>query len=104
MNYLEEPNQVLISTNEYKSENDYCTDYLLTYISKTDDSDDKIGIETLCNSFNNWYKVSNNPQKVFKKNEIQKAATNLFGNPINKFYIKIKFIQNNNESINDLDR
>lgn len=103
MNYLEEPEQVLISTNEYKSENDYCTEYLLNCVIKTEEPTDKIGIETLCNSFNNWYKLSNNPHKIFKKPEIIKAATNLFGNPINKFYIKIKFLQHNNEIINDLD-
>ena len=104
INYLEEPNEVIISTNQYKSENDFCTDYLLNNIIQTNDINDKIGIETLYNSFVLWYKGSNNPQKLFKKNEIIKAANILFNDPINKYYVKIKFQQNSDVEINDLDK
>jgi len=111
INYLSEPDEVLASTNQYKMENDYYTEYFLDKITMTDDPKDIISKDNLYTDFKKWYMVGYDTKIVPKKPEFEKVINKLIGDPKPKGYIKVKFtskiIEDNNsdnENISQLDK
>jgi P4 family phage/plasmid primase-like protien len=107
MTYLEEPDEVMASTNEYKMENDFYTEYINDRIVKTDNIKNTISIESIFEDFKNWYKKYTNDIKTFpKKIDIIKNITKILGEPNKKRFEKITFNINSDEEseqVGDLD-
>lgn len=105
-NYLSDPIEVLASTNQYKAENDYYTEYILESITVTGKSTDYITSSVLFDNFRNWYKTNYPSNKIPKKIEFLKFMTKRFNAPDNDKYRNIIFItnlQSDDIKVNDLD-
>jgi len=65
---IQEPEEVLEATREYKKANDYYTDFYDSNIIKTQDKKDKVTKATLWNRFKDWIKdISDGKTKISKK-------------------------------------
>jgi P4 family phage/plasmid primase-like protien len=98
--YLVEPEEVKASTNQYKLENDYLTEYFIDRITITDNINNKIGVNTLYEDFKTWYKVGYEVKNMPKRPEFIKFITKQLGEPVKGKFINI-IINTNNESDND---
>ena len=103
INYLKEPKEVLASTNRYKMENDYYTEYFMEKLIITTDPKNTISRDNLYNDFKNWYKNANDFKIVPKKLEFEKSINKLIGDPTRRGYIKVVFANKIEESISDND-
>jgi P4 family phage/plasmid primase-like protien len=102
INYLAEPEEVLASTNQYKMENDFYTEYFLDKITMTEDPKDTISRENLYTDFKKWYMVGYDTKIVPKKPEFEKIMYKLIGEPHpRKGYIKVIFTSKTIESSSD---
>ena len=112
LNYIETPNEVLMSTNQYKSENDYYAEYVNDNIYETNNNNDIITKTELVKDFKIWYKDFYENVKALKKPEIEKQLisslkkkfSNLeFGKTIfRKIIIKPKEDHDKNNNILDI--
>jgi P4 family phage/plasmid primase-like protien len=104
-NYLSDPVEVLTSTNQYKAENDYYTEYILESIVVTGKSTDFISCASLLDNFRTWYKVNYPNGKTPKKIEFVKFMNKRFNPPDNDKYRNIIFTSSlaNETKVNDLD-
>ena len=94
-NYLKEPEEVLHSTNQYKSENDTFSEFHLNKIIHTQNINDKITRDELYTGFKFWYKNIHEYKPAPSKIEFEKNINKLLGIPINGiYYNKIKFSDN----------
>ena len=83
-----------MSTNQYKSENDYYAEYINDNIYETTNNNDIITKTELVKDFKIWYKDFYENIKALKKPEIEKQLisslkkkfTNLEFGKTNKFY------------------
>ena len=82
--YLEDPEDVMASTKQYKMENDFYTEYINDRITVTTNASDMIGKETLWEDFRAWYKNAYEHGKLPKKPEFNKMMVKYFGGDINK--------------------
>ena len=105
INYLSEPEEVLASTNQYKMDNDYYTEYVNDKITFTQDTKDTISRENLYNDFRKWYVATGYDTKIVpKKLEFEKTINKLIGEPHRgKGYIKVVFTINSEVSQSDDD-
>ena len=110
INYLAEPEEVLASTNQYKMENDFYTEYFLEKITMTSDLKDTISRDNLYADFKNWYKVGYESKAIPKKPEFEKVIFKLVGEPHpRKGYQNVIFTSriiepgSDNENISHLD-
>lgn len=106
--YLKEPEEVMASTNQYKMENDFYTEYVVDRISKTDNPKNTIYTEAVFEDFKIWYKSTNDSKVLPKKLDIIKNIAKHIGDPIKGKYIKAIFNVNTKEDDdsgqnNDLD-
>ena len=69
INYLKEPEEVMASTNQYKLQNDYYTEYCLDRLTITNDPKNKISRETLYSDFKAWCLKFYNVKIMTKKPE-----------------------------------
>jgi P4 family phage/plasmid primase-like protien len=110
INYLKEPKEVLASTNRYKMENDYYTEYFMEKLVVTTDTKNTIARDNLYNDFKNWYKSGYDFKIVPKKPEFEKAINKLIGEPTSRGYNKIIFankieeLLQNNDNLSILDQ
>jgi P4 family phage/plasmid primase-like protien len=91
VNYMEEPPEVLLSTSQYKMENDTYTEYVLSKITKTNSVTDMINQNDLFIDFKNWYRDYVDSKAQPKRPEFIKAANKILGDPIKGRYIKVTF-------------
>ena len=109
INYLKEPDEVMASTNQYKMENDFYTEYTMDRLTSTLRSKDIINPEILYHDFKSWYRTNYEGKPMPKKPEFEKMINKIIGKPGKKGYTKIVFntiIESDNdsaESVNDLD-
>lgn len=104
--YLVEPEEVKASTNQYKLENDYLTEYFIDRITITDSPNNKIGVNTLWEDFKAWYKVGYESKTMPKKPEFIKFITKQLGEPIKHRFTHVIFNVNSesdNDNKNELD-
>jgi len=105
--YLKEPEEVMASTNQYKMENDFYTEYYIDRITRTDNPKDKITREALYGDFKIWYKGNYDGRPVPKKPEFEKTFSKIIGEPERNYYYKVVFNmhleENSNQNSNDLD-
>jgi P4 family phage/plasmid primase-like protien len=76
--FLVEPSEVMASTNQYKMENDFYTEYLMDRVIQTDNVKDTISKETLWEAFRSWFKTNYEGKPPPKKIEFLKMASKLF--------------------------
>jgi phage/plasmid-associated DNA primase len=67
---LEAPEEVKLSTNQYKAENDFYTEYDIERITTTDSSSNTITLESLWDDFKTWYKGSYPNEQIPEKTRI----------------------------------
>ena len=72
LNYIETPEEVMISTNQYKNDNDYYAEYVNEYIYETDNMNDILTRSELYKHFKIWYKDAYEQGKSLKKTDIEK--------------------------------
>jgi P4 family phage/plasmid primase-like protien len=99
-NYLTEPAEVMVSTNQYKMENDYCTEYFMSRISVTNNIKNVISETTLWVDFKTWYKVAYETKSLPKKTDFAKFLIKQLGEPTKRGYTNIVF---NSQSESDED-
>jgi len=104
--YLDEPEEVMASTKQYKQENDFFTEYIMDKVSVTNNPKDIINRETLWDDFKIWYKNGRDPKTMPKRTDFIKAATAILGEP-NKVgcykYVIFNINIENSEPKTDLD-
>jgi hypothetical protein len=93
-NYLVEPQEVMASTNQYKLENDYLTEYFMDRLSITTNPKDTIGSNTLWEDFKVWYKTTYDSKSMPKRPEFLKFMTKQLGNPAKKGFANVVFNTN----------
>jgi P4 family phage/plasmid primase-like protien len=91
INYLVEPPEVLTSTNQYKLENDYLTEYLTDRISITTNSKDTIGKNTLWEDFRVWYKSAYDFKHIPKRPDFIKFMVKQLGESSSKGFNNVVF-------------
>ena len=96
--YLSEPPEVMAFTNQYKMENDYYTEFITEKINITNNVNDTIKRDDLCNDFKDWYKNTYDSKNVPKKSDIIKFMSKQFGEPKGGYYANITFIIDNDET------
>jgi len=105
--YLVEPDEVMITTNQYKQENDYITEYILEKLIITNNSKDTIGKDSLWDDFKTWFFNSGyNKKSSPTKPEFQKFINNKLGLPSRKGYQGVIFNieqENINDSLSMID-
>ena len=89
--YLVEPQEVMASTNQYKMENDYLTEYFMDRISITTNSKNTIGINILWEDFRVWYKTAYDFKTMPKRPDFIKFITKQLGEPTKKGYMNVVF-------------
>lgn len=89
--YLVEPQEVMASTNQYKMENDYLTEYFMDRISITTNSNNTIGINILWEDFRVWYKTAYDFKTMPKRPDFKKFITKQLGEPTKKGYMNVVF-------------
>jgi P4 family phage/plasmid primase-like protien len=99
-NYLKEPDEVMASTNQYKMENDFYTEYYMDRINFTNEPKNRITREALYGDFKSWYKTNYEGKPMPKKPEFEKSINKIIGEPGKIYYQKIIF-NINTESDND---
>lgn len=80
LNYIETPEDVMISTNQYKNENDYYSEYVNDNIFETDNNNDIITKGEIYKHFKNWYKENYENAKALKKTDIDKQLLSCLKN------------------------
>ena len=98
--YLVEPQEVIASTNQYKMENDYLTEYFMDRISVTTNPKNTIGVNTLYEDFKVWYKTAYDFKTMPKRPEFIKFMSKQLGEPCKKGFINVVF-NTNDESDED---
>lgn len=90
--YLVEPKEVLLSTNQYKAENDYYTEFILDKITVTDNSNNYILPSALWDQFSAWYKHYYPNSKIPKRHEFLNFMNKRFNAPHDRYgYLNIIF-------------
>lgn len=72
MKYLKEPAEVMTSTNQYKMENDYFTEYVQERITKVNDPKSCLKMEAVWNDFRAWYNSNYGGKLAPRKTEFLK--------------------------------
>lgn len=101
VNYLKEPDEVMASTNQYKMENDFYTEYSRDRFTFTNNLKNTISRESLYADFKAWFKTNYEGKPMPKKPEFEKNINKIIGEPGRKGYQKIMFnaiIESDNES------
>jgi len=98
INYLKEPEEVMASTNQYKLQNDYYTEYCLDRLTITNDPKNKISRETLYSDFKAWCLKFYNVKIMTKKPECEKNFNKFLGQPDRIYYTKVLFNYNTESS------
>jgi P4 family phage/plasmid primase-like protien len=89
--YLEEPDEVMASTKQYKMENDFYTEYIMERITITTNPKNIIGKETLWEDFKAWYKSGYEVKTLPKKPEFVKFMTKQLGEPGRRGFENVVF-------------
>ena len=100
MAYLKEPVEVMASTDQYKMENDYYTEYIHEHITITGNNSDTVKCDKLWDDFRVWYKSEYQNKPLPKKTEFTKFMNKLLNEPLGKSY---KCIKLNNDNYDDND-
>jgi len=79
MDILIEPDEVKLSTESYKAENDPFSEYYGARIMKTDNPKDSINIKTIYDDFKNWYKSTRDVSKTPPQLELVKFLVEKMG-------------------------
>jgi len=104
INYLKEPIEVMTSTQQYKMENDYYTEYYRDCLILTDNENDILKIDVIYDNFKHWYKDNYNNLTIPKKTELIKELNKIIGDNYDKqYYKKLSFKIDVAEEDNDLD-
>ena len=92
-----EPEEVLMSTNQYKLANDIFTEYITIRLTLTENINDLINKETLYSDFKLWYDEARYDVKLLpKKNEFDKNIIKFCDKSTPTHYCRIIFRQNEN--------
>ena len=95
LSYLVDPDEVMASTNQYKMENDFYTEYVNARITITNNNKNIIFHDAIYEDFKNWYKNNYSNISIHKKLEVTKVVNKIIGNPNKRgYYEKIIFKQN----------
>jgi P4 family phage/plasmid primase-like protien len=106
VNGLVEPEEVKNSTNGYKLENDYFTEFYNERIEKTDSNKDRIKRDEVFNNFKLWFKNYKEGTKQFTSSDFDKYFLDKLGklNKHNKWIgYKLKEINENEDDDDDDD-
>jgi P4 family phage/plasmid primase-like protien len=107
-NGLIEPQEVKLSTQQYKKENDFMTDYFINNIIITNERKDKVRVGELFEHFKGWCKDNSYTKKMPTRPELVKNIANQLGIKDEvKLYlygIKLYYEENENDHDDDLDK
>lgn len=106
--YLVEPQEVMASTNQYKMENDFVTEFIIDRIIVTEDSKNTIGEKTMWDQFKEWYKdIYDQSNNLPKKPEFIKMVAKQLGDPIKRKFTNVIFAEkeesNEEAPVHELD-
>lgn len=90
-NSLKEPNEVMLSTNKYKANNDVIQEFYSKKLIITNDKTDIIYKEKLYTDFINWYKHIYDNKSYPKQPEFETNIAKILGECINDNYICVKY-------------
>ena len=94
LDYLTDPEEVIASTNQYKMENDYYTEYVNTRITITNNKKNQIHSDAVYEDFKTWYRSNYANNAVPRKIEFTKDFNKIVGeHNDNKYYEKIMLKQ-----------
>ena len=79
MAYLSEPDAVKYSTNSYKMENDYYTEFFIQKLVFTNNRKDFITTQSMWDTFKAWFKLVHEHQKAPSQNELFKFLVDKIG-------------------------
>ena len=92
MEGLVEPDEVKVSTNKYKSDNDHYTQFFDTFIESTNKKRDKIRVDVIYKRFREWYNEEFLHKCPDKKNKLIEYFDNkLDQNGLKGYYSNITF-------------
>jgi P4 family phage/plasmid primase-like protien len=103
---LIEPDEVMASTNQYKMENDFYTEFIIEKITGTDDIRNIISRDMMWETFKAWYKTNYEGKPLPKRPDLLKFMNKAIGEPGKKGYQKVIFNaphESDEEKKNDLD-
>jgi P4 family phage/plasmid primase-like protien len=101
LSVLTEPDEVKMSTDKYKSENDPFTEFYITKIIHTKNKKDSINNVTIYNDFKIWYKGSREVSRLPPQLEFTKFMVEKLGEP--KFNKWKGYKYNSNEEVEKSD-
>lgn len=103
MKYLKEPIKVLASTNQYKNDNNFYSEFVNDLLTITDNGKDKLKCDLIFGEFKSWYGSAYSNCKLPKRPEFLKQMNTLLGDRDRRgFYYKVKLAPND-DSDNDND-
>jgi P4 family phage/plasmid primase-like protien len=103
MSTLKEPDEVLTSTNQYKMENDFFTEYIMERLTVTTNTKNSINQMVMWNDFSSWYKSIYDPKTLPKKPELIKFLSKKLGDPIKSKFTCVTFNNDMQESDDEAD-
>ena len=93
MDTLQDPDEVMTSTNHFKMGNDYYTEFISDRINRDVDEKETVETDHIWRSFKKWYNNSYPNKALPKRTEFTKNINKMLGEPVNKEYKKCKIIQ-----------
>ena len=103
---LIEPDEVMASTNQYKMDNDFYTEFIIEKVTGTDDSTNIISRDNMWETFKAWYKTNYEGKPLPKRPELLKFMNKAIGEPNKRGYQKVIFNaphESDEDVKNDLD-
>lgn len=103
-NYLQEPQEVMFSTNQYKCENDTYQDFVNKLLITTNKNTDRISKQELYITFKNWYKLNYESRgNLPSVSDFEKNICKIITNISDGCYCKIKFNKEIDETLKNGD-
>lgn len=96
--YLTEPSEVMVSTKQYKMENDHFTEYADNRIDNTGNKDDKLSMKMLWEDFKIWFADFYGGTKPPKPIDFNKFIIKNYGEMIKNRFVGIRFKDDDSDS------
>jgi P4 family phage/plasmid primase-like protien len=101
--YLNEPDEVKYSTENYKAENDHYTEFFINRIVYTGNRSDSILVKSAYDDFKAWYKGSRDAGRTPPQIDLNKFLYEKIGEPKNNKWRGYRFNNAENNAVSDSD-
>jgi len=102
-NYLKEPEEVMASTNQYKSDNNLYAEFFMEKLTITKNSEDKISGPALYDDFKIWFKALDTKTSIPRKTDFIKFMSKIIGELSNGFFSKVIYTSRLENHCSELD-